>query len=111
MLAFRLLQRSLGHDVMAFFAVSYELKHQSELARRRFCDEVERLGGVEVVDRVYILELDGEAEEVRNHLAKYLTDIDRLIAVEFDKVPATRMLLGGAENWIVNRFATAVPAE
>jgi hypothetical protein len=33
---------------MAYFAVSYELKHQSELATRRFCDEAEGSGWVEL---------------------------------------------------------------
>ena len=96
---------------MAYFAVSYELKYQSELARRRFCDEAERLGGIEVVDRLYIVELDGVAEEVLDHLRKFIADGDRLVVIEFGNPPAVIDALAGAENWVAERFRAIASAK
>jgi hypothetical protein len=93
---------------VAYFLVGYQLKHGSELARRRFCDELERLGGVEALDRLYLIELDGMAREVRDYLCRYLADTDSLIIVEFDKPPETTASLTGTEPWIEDRFSLPV---
>jgi hypothetical protein len=89
---------------VAFFAVCYQLRYQSELTRRRFCDEVERLGGVEALDRFYFLDLDGTAIEVRDHLRTFLTERDLLTVVEFEKLPEVTAALAGAATWIEDRF-------
>src|SRR5579872_5781356 len=96
---------------LAYFLVGYQLKHASELARRRFCDELERLGGVEAIDRLYLIELDGVAREVHNYLCRYLANTDGLIVIEFDKPPGTRGTLAGTEPWIENRFPLSAENE
>jgi len=90
---------------MAYFAISFELRCGSELARRRLCGEIERLGGVEAIGGVYLADLDGTADEVREHLSKYIGARDRLIVVGFASPPEVQMPLAGAGEWIVQRFA------
>lgn len=92
---------------MACFAISFELRFGSETARRRLCDEIERLGGLEVIGGIYLADLDGTADEVRDHLARFLGTKDRLIVVGFVSPPVLRMPLAGAEMWIAERFTTA----
>ncbi len=85
---------------MACFAICFQLKNGSEIARRRFCDEVERLGGIEAADRFYLIELDGTAAEVQSHLRKFLADKDLLIVVEFENPPEAAVALAGVQTWI-----------
>ena len=95
---------------MAYFAISFELRYGSEVARRMLCDEIERLGGVEAIGGVYLAELDGSAEEVREHLARYLGAKDRLIVIGFNSPPAVRTALAGADRWIAERLVTSEAA-
>jgi len=69
------------------------------------CNEIERLGGVEAIGGVYLAELDGTAQEVRDYLARYLGAKDRLVVIGFSSPPAVRASLAGADRWIAERLA------
>lgn len=93
-----------GAPHMACFAICFQLKNGSEVARRRFCDEVERLGGIEAVDRFYLIELDGDAAEVHDYLRKLLAERDLLVVLEFEKPPGAAVASAGSQSWIGERF-------
>jgi hypothetical protein len=92
---------------MAYFAIHFRLKHESEVARRRLCNELERLGGVEAADMFYLMEVEGTTVEVRDYLLTFLTDRDLLIVIPFDQRPETTLALAGTESWIDNRYWTS----
>lgn len=95
---------------MAHFAISFELRFGSEIARWRLCDEIERLGGIEAIGGIYLAELDGTPEEVRDYLSRYLGARDRLIVIGFVSPPVMRMPQVGAEKWVAERFTPAAIA-
>ena len=90
---------------MGYFLVGYQLKHHSELARRRFCDEIERLGGVEALDNTYLIELDGTSQEVHDHFRRFLAAADSAIVVEFVTPPIVTVPLTGTIPWLDERFS------
>lgn len=92
---------------MAYFAVRCVLRNESEVARRRFCDEAERLGGLEAVDGLYLLDLDGTATEVGDHFQRYLGSRDRLLVIEFANGPVVQHGLSGTDEWLSERFGAA----
>jgi hypothetical protein len=96
---------------MAYFAIRYMLKYSSEVARRRLCDELERLGGIEAADMFYLIELDGTAAEVRDYLLTFLTSRDLLIVVPFDQRPEITLALAGTQSWIEDRFSTSAESK
>jgi len=96
---------------MAYFAIRYMLKYSSEVARRRLCDELERLGGIEAADMFYLIELDGTAAEVRDYLLTFLTSRDLLTVVPFDQRPEITLALAGTQSWIEDRFSTSAESK
>jgi hypothetical protein len=92
---------------MAYFALRFVLKYHAESARRRLCDELERLGGVEAADLFYMIELDGTAAEVRDYFPAFLAERDLLIVIQFERRPEVAAPLVGVQEWIEARFPPA----
>ena|SRR5580698_2115097 len=92
---------------MAYFAIRFALKYDAGPARRRLCDELERLGGVEAADLFYMIELDGTAAEVRDYFRTFLAERDLLIVIQFEQRPEFAAPWAGVQEWIEARFSPA----
>jgi hypothetical protein len=83
---------------MALFAVNYDLVKQKDY--QPLWDELARLGAHKALLSMYLVNLDNTAQEVVDHLARYIDNDDRLMVIEFSKKPVFTKALKGTNDWI-----------
>ena len=88
--------------ILAYFTVSYDLLRNKDY--QRIIDELKRLEATKVLLSMWFVELDNTAQQVKDHLAGFLDDDDRLVVVEFSKKPAYTRALEGTNAWVNARF-------
>lgn len=86
---------------MALFSITYDL-----IAEKDYDALIERLKELDTVKvqlSQWLMNADNTAREVKDHLARYLDEDDKLMVVEFSKKPAFTRANSGTNDWL-NRF-------
>ncbi|AYE87239.1 hypothetical protein K3758_14720 [Sulfitobacter sp. W002] len=83
---------------MALFTVTYDL-----IAEKDYDSLIGRLKELDTA-RVqlsqWLLSADNSATEVKDHLAQYVDDDDKLMVIEFTKRPAFTKAIAGTNDWL-----------
>lgn len=87
---------------MAFFSITYDLVADKNYDA--LIDRLKELDTVKVQLSQWLLSADNTAKEVKDHLAQYVDDDDRLMVIEFTKKPAYTYALKGTNAWIDKHF-------
>lgn len=87
---------------MSYFAISYDLVAGKDY--ETLIDELERLGAVKAQLSYWLVELDNSVTEVKDHLAGFIDDDDRLMVIKFTERPRFTIAFKPASDWIKNRF-------
>ena len=83
---------------MANFAITYDLIKRKDY--QTLWDELERLGAHKALNSFYLLSIDNSAQVVKDHLAQYIDDDDKLMVVKFTGNPAFTKAHAGTNKWI-----------
>jgi predicted transcriptional regulator len=86
---------------MALFAVTYDLIAEKDYDS--LIDRLNELDTVKVQLSQWLLSADNTAIEVKNHLAQYVDEDDKLMVIEFSKKPAYTKAIKGTNAWL-DRF-------
>ncbi len=88
---------------MALFVISYDLIKGKDYAK--IISELERLGAQRVLLSVWLADVTPDnPEAIKDHLAKFADEDDRLLVIEFKKKPAYTRALTGTAAWIKKKF-------
>ena len=83
---------------MALFTVTYDL-----IAEKDYDSLIGRLKELDTA-RVqlsqWLLSADNSATEVKDHLAQYVDDDDKLMVIEFTKRPDFTKAIAGTNDWL-----------
>ena len=92
-----------GDSQVALFCITYDLvedKNYDALISR-----LRELDTVKVQLSQWLLSANNTAAEVKEHLASYVDEDDRLMVIEFTKKPAFVMALSGTNAWLGRFFS------
>lgn len=83
---------------MALFSITYDLVANKDYDS--LIDRLKELDTVKVQLSQWFLSANNTANEVKNHLAQYVDDDDKLMVVEFTKRPAFTKAFSGTNDWL-----------
>lgn len=83
---------------MALFSVTYDLVAEKDY--EALIDRLKELDTVKVQLSHWLLSADNTANEVKDHLAQYIDDDDKLMVIEFTKRPAFTKAFAGTNDWL-----------
>lgn len=87
---------------MAYFAITYDLMKQKDYPK--LWGEMKRLSAIKSLNSFYLLEANNTANDIKNHLEKFIDSDDRVMVIEFTTKPAYNIALKGTNTWISARF-------
>lgn len=87
---------------MALFSVTYDLVKNKNYDR--LIEELGKHDTVKVQMSHWLLAASNTAKEVKDHLAGYVDEDDKLMVIEFDKRPQFTKSLQGTNDWIKRHF-------
>jgi CRISPR/Cas system-associated endoribonuclease Cas2 len=87
---------------MALFSVTYDLVKEKDY--RKLIDRLKELDTVKVQMSQWFLSASNTAAEVKDHLAEYIDDDDKLMVVEFSKKPSFTKAIAGTNDWLDKHF-------
>lgn len=87
---------------MAHFAATYDLVKNKDY--KRLIDELKELDAHRPALSVWFLDWPGDAKSLLNHLRGFIDDDDKLIVIQMDWRPATRLPFEGTQKWLDERF-------
>ena len=83
---------------MALFSITYDLIKDKDYGS--LIDRLSELDTVKVQLSQWFLSANNTALEIKDHLAQYLDDDDKLMVVEFSKRPQFTKAFKGTNDWI-----------
>lgn len=87
---------------MAVFIATYDLVREKDYAL--LIEELERLDAFRPLLSVWLLDLSNTTTEVREHLARFVDDDDKLFVAELTKKPSFTKAFKGTSAWLDARF-------
>ncbi|TFL17252.1 hypothetical protein [Jannaschia formosa] len=87
---------------MALFSVTYDLIAAKDYDA--LIDRLKELDTVRVQASHWLLSVDNTAKEVKDHLAQYIDDDDKLMVIEFSKKPVFTKANAGTNAWLGAHF-------
>ena len=87
---------------MALFSITYDLVAEKDYDR--LTDRLKELDTVKVQLSHWLLSADNSTIEVKDHLAGYIDEDDKLMVIEFSKKPAFTKAFQGTSNWLSRFF-------
>ncbi|MFQ1700871.1 hypothetical protein ACJ5NV_09770 [Loktanella agnita] len=87
---------------MAIFSVTYDLIKNKDYAA--LIGALEDLDTVKVQLSQWLLSADNTTMEVKDHLAQYVDDDDKLMVIEFSKRPQFTKAIKGTKDWLNKHF-------
>lgn len=87
---------------MAKFLVTYDLIKDKDY--KRLIDELERLEGHKALLSVCLLDLNNTTTQVREHLAGFVDDDDKVFVAEMTVKPSFTKAFKGTTAWLDARF-------
>jgi hypothetical protein len=89
---------------MPVFMVSYDLRKKDEFDYEKLWDEFDKLQGVKFQESAYLVDLNNNAEEVRDHFQTFAHPDDLLMVIEVTKRPKWSKALKGTTDWVNAHF-------
>ena len=87
---------------MALFSVTYDLIKDKDYDS--LIDRLKELDTVKVQLSQWFLSADNTATEIKDHLAQYVDDDDKLMVIEFSKRPQFTKAIEGTNDWLSKFF-------
>lgn len=87
---------------MALFSITYDLIDKKDYDT--LIDRLKELDTVKVQLSQWFLSADNTAIEVKDHLAQFVDDDDKLMVIEFSKKPSYTKALKGTNDWLARFF-------
>ena len=87
---------------MALFTVTYDLIKNKDYDA--LIGALEDLDTVKVQLSQWLLSANNTAMEVKDHLAQYVDDDDKLMVIEFSKRPQFTKAIKGTNDWLNKHF-------
>lgn len=87
---------------MALFSVTYDLIKDKDYDA--LIGRLEELDTVKVQFSQWFLAANNTASEIKDHLAHYVDDDDKLMIVEFSKRPQFTKAIKGTNDWLNKHF-------
>ena len=87
---------------MALFSVTYDLIKEKDYDR--LINRLKELDTVKVQLSQWFLSAENTATEIKDHLAQYVDDDDKLMVVEFSKRPQFTKAIKGTNDWLSKFF-------
>lgn len=88
---------------MAYFIITYDLVKNKDYLK--LTTELTRIGSEKIALSAWLVQQNMTAKSLKDHLANFIDEDDKLIVIEFSKRPAfTRGFTAGA-NWIIKHFS------
>lgn len=87
---------------MALFTVTYDLIKNKDYDA--LIGALEDLDTVKVQLSQWLLSADNTTMEVKDHLAQYVDDDDKLMVIEFSKRPQFTKAIKGTNDWLNKHF-------
>lgn len=86
---------------MALFTITYDLIKNKDYDA--LIGALEGLATVKAELSLWLPSANNNATEVKDHLAQYVDDDDKLMVIEFSKRPQFTKTIKGTNNWL-NKF-------
>ena len=89
---------------MAYFVISFDLKHARLRNYQNFYQALRSFDGIEIREFVYIVDPRLSISRLFSEIHRWLHENDALFIAEFAKKPSWTKTLPGTKAWIDARF-------
>ncbi|MBK8160567.1 MAG: hypothetical protein IPK59_17945 [Rhodospirillaceae bacterium] len=83
---------------MGLFMVSYDLIKNKDY--KKLLTEIGRMNSRKALASLYLMNVDGTGKDLKDHLAQYIDDDDKLMVIEFTKRPNFTKANDGTNKWL-----------